>query len=100
MEIREHLPSSCWRHCPGVENPADLPSRGLAPFELANSKLWIHGPKWLTGKDTVSCPETVPMLTECAEELGVAERQQSLGLYLSLTLPACSTVNGTVPLKC
>ena len=83
MEIREHLPSSCWRHCPGVENPADLPSRGLAPFELANSKLWIHGPKWLTGKDTVSCPETAPMPTECAEELRVAERQQSLGLLVT-----------------
>ena len=96
MEIREHLPSSCWCHCPGVENSADLPSRGL---ELANSELWIHGPKWLTGKDTVSCPETVPMPTECAEELGVAERSNHLD-YLSLTMPACSTVNGTVPLNC
>ena len=40
-EVRELLPGDCWRHCPEVDNPADLPSRGLTPFELAHSELWI-----------------------------------------------------------
>ena len=36
-EIRTLLPVDCWRHCPGPENPADLPSRGVSPTELAQS---------------------------------------------------------------
>ena len=46
-EIRKVLPTNCWKHCAGVENPADLPSRGMNPAELSLSNLWIHGPKWL-----------------------------------------------------
>ena len=43
-EIRKLLPIDCWRHCPGKDNPADLPSRGLALSELSVSKLWRQGP--------------------------------------------------------
>ena len=32
-----------WRHCPGVLNPADLPSRGVNAFELMNSRMWCEG---------------------------------------------------------
>ena len=46
-EIRELLPASCWRHCPGIENPADIPSRGLTPTELFVNQLWHCGPDWL-----------------------------------------------------
>ena len=48
-EIRALLPSCCWQHCPGIENPADLPSRGIAPIDLATSELWSCGPGWLGG---------------------------------------------------
>lgn len=36
-EIRKLLPTDCWRHCSGVENPADVPSRGLSPVKLSLS---------------------------------------------------------------
>ena len=32
----------------GGTNPADLPSRGLAPLDLSVSELWCNGPSWLT----------------------------------------------------
>lgn len=38
---------SRWQHVSGVENPADLVSRGLAPTELMDNRLWWSGPEWL-----------------------------------------------------
>ena len=40
-------------HCAGRDNPADIPSRGLTPKELATSELWMNGPDWLS--DGVFC---------------------------------------------
>jgi hypothetical protein len=38
-----------WGHCPGLENPADLGSRGVSPSRLRESALWWKGPNWLLG---------------------------------------------------
>ena len=38
---------SHWRHCPGVDMPADLLTRGLSGEELINSSTWLHGPSFL-----------------------------------------------------
>ncbi|CAG7819560.1 unnamed protein product [Allacma fusca] len=46
-EIQEVLPSNCWHHVPGIENPADCISRGILADELNNHPLWWHGPTWL-----------------------------------------------------
>ena len=43
-EIRECTAQDSWRHCPGVQNPADLPSRGMNANELVNEKRWWKGP--------------------------------------------------------
>jgi hypothetical protein len=40
--------SEDWRHVAGINNPADLPSRGCTPYELLQSRWW-EGPKWLYG---------------------------------------------------
>ena len=37
-----------WNHCPGVENPADLGSRGVLASKLQGSELWWKGPSWLS----------------------------------------------------
>ena len=41
------VPPQCWRHWPGKENPADIPSRGMTALELSKSCLWLSGPNWL-----------------------------------------------------
>ena len=46
-EIRHLVQPDVWHHCPGVTNPADLPSRGLTLMELSASHLWRNGPDWL-----------------------------------------------------
>ena len=37
-----------WNHCPGVENPADLGSRGVTATTIKNSSMWWQGPEWLS----------------------------------------------------
>lgn len=37
-----------WYHCAGVENQADLPSRGMSMSDLCHSNVWLAGPKWLS----------------------------------------------------
>ena len=45
--IQGLVPSSQWRHVRTSHNPADYASRGLAPKELLQSRLWWEGPCWL-----------------------------------------------------
>ena len=47
-EIRKLVPADQWHHCPGRDNPADLPSRGLPLTELIDNQLWFEGPPWLS----------------------------------------------------
>ena len=42
-EIRQLSSVEYWRHCPGRDNPADLPSRGIYLDTLANDPLWLPG---------------------------------------------------------
>ena len=42
-----------WRHVDGVENPADIGSRGVTASQLRDSALWWEGPKWLRENEEV-----------------------------------------------
>ncbi|GFT64506.1 uncharacterized protein TNCV_2382441 [Trichonephila clavipes] len=51
-EIQKLSDPKEWCYCKGKDNPADLISRGLPLNDLKNNKIWWHGPKWLTMKQT------------------------------------------------
>ena len=46
-EIAALIPAELWHFCPGLQNPADLASRGSNASELTESKLWWHGPDFI-----------------------------------------------------
>ena len=47
QEIRAHTTPDSWRFCPGNQNPADIPSRGMSASELVSEKGWWNGPEFL-----------------------------------------------------
>ena len=73
-EIRRLVPASQWRHCPGKSNPADLPSRGLTPSELANHTWWFKGPDWLVDVEPEES-QASQMPDECIAELRAKDRK-------------------------
>ena len=46
-EIRKYSKVSLWRHCPGLQNIADIVSRGIDLKKLVNLDTWWAGPTWL-----------------------------------------------------
>lgn len=46
-EIRSLTDKDSWRFCPGVENPADIPSRSCMAADLVHNDLWWNGPSFL-----------------------------------------------------
>ena len=46
-EIRQLTDKNQWFHCPGMLNPANLPSRGTTGQELVQSMMWWNGPAFL-----------------------------------------------------
>ncbi|XP_044171536.1 uncharacterized protein LOC122955864 [Acropora millepora] len=47
QEIRAHTTPDSWRFCPGNQNPADIPSRGMSASELVSEKRWWNGPEFM-----------------------------------------------------
>ena len=50
IEIRKLIRDLPWNHVPGIQNPADLPTRGVSAAALGS--MWKHGPSWLSEQPT------------------------------------------------
>jgi hypothetical protein len=73
---------SWWKHCPGVQNPADLASRGAPAQALVNSQLWWHGPEWLIEEE-----EDWPDSTQDKQDPSIQENidAESRGAVVNIT---------------
>ena len=47
LEIQKLTQGEVWKHVPGLQNPADLGTRGISAKEFCESELWKCGPEWL-----------------------------------------------------
>ncbi|XP_065079415.1 uncharacterized protein LOC135702313 [Ochlerotatus camptorhynchus] len=62
-EIQHISRGGIWNHIAGLENPADVLSRGMTPDILKDYQMWWHGPSWLR-QDKTSWPTTATITTE------------------------------------
>ncbi|GBN46179.1 hypothetical protein AVEN_237441-1 [Araneus ventricosus] len=62
QEIRKLTDPTLWKHLPGAQNPADLPSRGCSAHQLSCSRWW-EGLKWLL-QTQENWPVTKPVFDE------------------------------------
>jgi hypothetical protein len=46
-EIQKLSSPEMWHFCPGILNPANLPSRGISAKALCQERLWLKGPDFL-----------------------------------------------------
>lgn len=68
-QIRNLTVADQWQHCAGIENPADIPSRGRDPCQLSSCSLWLRGLPWLCdGGVPRNYDELMTMPKECGLE--------------------------------
>ena len=65
-EILENSSMDQWRHVKGVENPADIGTRGMS-IEGLKESVWLNGPAWLQA-DQKNCPKPGCQVNELEPE--------------------------------
>ena len=77
-EVRKLVAPDRWHHCPGKDNVADIPSRGLKPKEFKKvMKKWTEGPDWLKDEQLPFWePESSEVPEECMVEAQRAEIEE------------------------
>ena len=86
-EIRHLISVEAWRHCPGKDNPADLPSRRVDLSVIISDPLWLKGPDFLCDSpidDNLTLEEAV--FNECVSELKAKDRPQLQEAYNFLVM--------------
>ena len=77
-EVLSLLKSANWHHCPGIDSPADIGTRGMLPSELSQSKLWWKGPEWLKGPKENWPTDLEDYLMNLSEECLLEVKKSSL----------------------
>ena len=83
-EVRSLISPDSLRFCPGTDNPADIPTRGITASGLENSDLWWNGPRWLkTGEE--NWPENVDFQKVSPEAMEELKSSDFIVINLSVT---------------
>ena len=85
-KIQQVSSANWWRHCPGVDNPADLASRGASADALIDSKLWWNGPSWLSEEESSWPTEDNQSLSEDDEVKMAAEKKRKVTMAATLVV--------------
>ena len=92
-----------WRHCPGKENPADIPSRGMSPSTLVETPTWLNGPDWLYSESGL--PEErevrlkeIQVPDDCRTEMRCKEAVHSL-INVEGSMPGVSGLSELIDLE-
>ena len=102
-EIRKLVPTECWNHCPGPDNPADILSRGMDCRDLTASTLWWNGPKRLTdfeGPDKPNKFDKELLPEECLPEMKSKDRRAELAGDLSALTVNCQPASLNTAIEC
>ena len=78
-----------WGHCPGIENPADIGSKGVVASHLKDNPLWWVGPNWLT-KSQDRWPKS--MVTDKTATV-IEEEKKSAVMFVEVKLSDLSISN-------
>lgn len=62
-EVQTTMDATQWRHVPGVDNPADVASRGIMPADIKTYSLWWSGPAWLVDERD-RWPQQAPLVVD------------------------------------
>ena len=77
--IKKLIPFESWRHCPGRDNPADLPSRGMSPLQLLKEPSWLGGPGWLYEHQSDKLePQEMITPKKCLTEMKIIQGTHSM----------------------
>ena len=60
LEIRKLVHQDFWDHCPGIDSPADIPTRTMGIVNFLNESQWIQGPAWFSMDETHWPKRTLP----------------------------------------
>ena len=97
-QIRKVTMVEQWHHCPGTENPADVPSRGADPKSLSCNKLWLQGPEWL--QSDITDQDSLVTKPEMPEECKAEQRGYKRTAILLSTTAQANSVNISELLSC
>ena len=71
-KIRKLVQAKNWRNYTRIQNPADIPSRGLSAAELqCKMELWLHGPPCVKFSAKPENPVSENFPRECLVEMKV-----------------------------